>query len=77
MAQRLVTVHYPERRDRNGKVLHASKCTHEKPECNMTHYAAVPAIETRGSWKFGDLLSNSSIENLITAYTLAGGTFRE
>ncbi len=72
--RRLTTIHFPDTRDKkSGKVIRT--CTQHKPECDMSHYYAIPAIETRGAWRFGDMLSNASIENLLTAYTRAGGKF--
>jgi hypothetical protein len=73
---RMTTIHFPDTKDkRSGKVTRS--CSHHMPECKESHYYAVPAIETRGTWRLPDMLSNSSIENLLTAYQRAGGTFRE
>lgn len=72
MKVRMTTIHKPE-----GNLKPSERCTQHMPFCNMTHYYAVPAIEARGTWRLPDMLSNSSIENLIAAYKRAGGSFRE
>lgn len=73
---RMRTVHWPAERDkRSGKVIR--DCGHHMPECKESHYYAVPAIETHGTFRLPDMLSNASIENLIAAYKRAGGSFKE
>ena len=58
------TLHRPDR-DRGTK---GGKCTGSYPECNKSHWFAVPAINVRGTYSVLDMLTDKSALNVLTVY---------